>query len=222
MKPLLKIMLCLVVFFITVFILARVTGFLSLDQIEAWFIQLQNLPPLYLGGVIILLLMIDLFITVPTLGVTILAGYFLGIFYGALFSVIGMVLSGSVGYFLSRIYGKKVVNLILKKPKERREMIESFKEYGFRVIIFSRAVPMLPEISACLAGYIKMPFTRFITAWLISAVPYSLIASASGTVSTLENPMPAIICVIVINSVMWFGWLHFRNKKRADQRAKFK
>jgi len=78
MKTLLKLFLSLAAVFASTFLIAKLFGLLSVAQIENWLGQAQQLSPLYVGSIVALLLFADLFIAVPTLTITILAGYFLG------------------------------------------------------------------------------------------------------------------------------------------------
>jgi len=70
----------------------------------------------------------------------------------------------------------------------------------------SRAVPMLPEISSALAGVTKMPFHKFFTAWLLSSLPYVLVLSYIGSVSEVENPLPALFAVGGFTLLLWVAW----------------
>jgi uncharacterized membrane protein YdjX (TVP38/TMEM64 family) len=76
----------------------------------------------------------------------------------------------------------------------------------FLMIIMSRASPILPEVSACMAGITGMKFRRFLLAWTINSVPFALIAAYSGSVSSISNPRPAIYAAISIYAVLWIGW----------------
>ncbi|MCW8880061.1 MAG: VTT domain-containing protein, partial [Kangiellaceae bacterium] len=140
----------------------------------------------------------------------ILSGYFLGYAYGASASIIGVILAGISGYFISYYYGEKLEKLIIKDEKQRRESRQAFNQYGIFMILLSRAMPILPEVTACLSGITKMPFSRFILAWATSSVPYALIASYAGSISTLDNPKPAIITAIILSVFFWSGWFIFR------------
>jgi len=82
------------------------------------------------------------------------------------------------------------------------------------MILLSRAMPILPEVTACLAGMTKMKFSKFILAWLISTIPYVLIISYAGSASSIENPKPAIYTAIGISVTLWSGWYLFINAKR--------
>lgn len=207
MKPLLKVFFIVAGCFATTFLLIKFTGVLTVGQIEDWLIQAQKLSPFYVGSIVALLLFADLFIAVPTLTVTILSGYFLGYAYGATAAFTGMLSAGVCGYILSRYYGNAILGFLLKDNAKRNEAISTFQERGFVMILLSRAMPILPEASACLSGMTRMPFGRFLIAWLISSVPYVLIAAYAGSVSSLDNPKPAIFTAIGMTIFLWAAWL---------------
>lgn len=212
MKSLVKIMLIIALCFASTFILIRVSGVLSIDQIKAWLTNLHALSTVYVGAIVILLLVADIFIFVPTLTVIILSGYFLGFTNGAIASITGLLLAGSAGYIVGRLFGPKVFQFLLRSSREREEARDAFLAHGFIMIILSRAMPILPEVSACLAGMTQMRYARFLTAWLLSTVPYVLIASYSGSISSLEKPGPAIFAMIALSGSLWLAWYVFRRK----------
>ena len=124
-------------------------------------------------------------------------------------SAIGMVAAGVCGYMISRYYGNSILGLLLKDEQQRNEAVTTFSRHGFIMILLSRAVPILPEVTACLSGISRMKFPVFLCAWLISTLPYLLIASYAGSVSSLENPMPAIFTAIGLSLALWIAWLVF-------------
>jgi membrane protein DedA with SNARE-associated domain len=71
------------------------------------------------------------------------------------------MLAGISGYILSYIFGEKLEKLIVKDVQQKLALREQFARYGLLMIIFARAVPILPEITACLSGLTKMPFINF-------------------------------------------------------------
>ena len=192
----------------------KFTGVLSVEQIKELLEQAKNVSPLYVGGLIVALLFIDLFIAIPTLTTVIFAGYFLGFVLGAIFSIIGLILAGTVGYILSRYYGDKILLFLIKDDEKRVDAIETFNKHGFVTILLSRAIPMLPEASACLSGITKMSFKKFIFAWLLSAVPYVLIISYAGSISTLNDPTPAIITAVGLSLFFWISWFFYHKKHK--------
>ena len=179
--------------------------------------QAKALSPIYVGAVVALLLFADLFIAVPTLTVIILSGYFLGHAYGAFAALLGVILAGICGYTLSRYYGDAILGFLVKEQSKRDDAISTFKKHGVMMILLSRAMPILPEITACLSGMTRMNFSKFLLAWLISSVPYVLIASYAGSISSIENPKPAIFAAIGISALLWISWfvyhrVHIKSK----------
>ena len=219
MKPLLKVMFVLALFFFSTFVVLKSTGVLSVERIRGWFEAAEQASPWAVGMVIGGLLFADLFVAVPTLTVMILGGYFLGAFYGATAAVVGILLAGLCGFGLSRVYGDRLLNYLIKDEEKRAEATEVFRAHGAGVILLSRAVPILPEVSACMAGMTGMPFGKFLILWLVSAVPYAAIATYAGSVSSLENPKPAILAAIGLSAFFWFGWMVFRKRTKAADAA---
>lgn len=216
MRSLIKLILVLATFFASTFILAKLTGIISVDKIELWLTAAKSIDTFMLTALIIVLLFSDLFIAVPTLTVMILSGYFLGHMNGAITSIIGVMLAGITGYILSCIFGEKLERLIVKDPQQRLALREQFTRYGLLMIIFSRAIPILPEITACLSGLTKMPFLRFLFAWTVSSVPYAIIATYSGSISSVENPKPAIITAVALTAIMWSAWFLIKRISKQD------
>ena len=212
MRALLRVFLVVAACFAATFLFIKFTGALTIEQIEGWLALAKELSPLYVGALVALLLFADLFIAVPTLTITILSGYFLGHTYGSIAALTGVLLAGSCGYTLSRYYGETILNYLIKEEEKRNEAIEAFQQHGFAMILLSRAMPILPEVTACLSGMTRMAFGKFIMAWLISSVPYVFIASYAGSVSSIEDPKPAIFAAIGISLFLWILWLVYLHK----------
>jgi len=216
MKSLIKVLLVIATFFASTFVIIKLSGVLTLEQIETCLLQAKVLSPLYVGSLVAVLLLADLFIAIPTLTITILAGYFLGPLFGTIAALTGMLLAGVCGYGLSRKYGDTILQFLVKNENKRVEAMQTFQQHGFVMILLARALPILPESSACLAGMTKMKFGKFLLAWLLSAVPYALIAAYAGSVSSIDNPKPAIFAAIGLSGLLWTSWFvyHQFNRKR--------
>lgn len=213
MKPLIKIILLIAAFFASTFLIVRFTGILTVEQIEGWLMQAKQASPIYVGSIVAALLFADLFIAVPTLTIIILSGYFLGHLYGAIAALTGIMLAGICGHIIGRYYGDGILGFLVKDDKKRDEAVAAFKTHGFVMILLSRAIPILPEVTACLSGMTRMAFARFLIAWSLSTIPYILIASYAGSVSSLDKPMPAIFTAIGLSALLWVLW-YFYHKMR--------
>ena len=217
MKSLLKIFFVLALFFTSTLVLLHTTGVVTFDKIRLWIEQAQEADPIYAALLVVGLLLVDLFIAVPSTTVVLAGGYFLGPIYGALAAATGLLLAGVVGYAISRRYGDILVNFLIRDEEQRAEAIETFRTYGGVVILVSRAMPLLPESCACMAGMTRMPFGKFLLLWCISTVPYAVIASYAGSVSTLENPLPAILTAIGLSAFFWLAGFFFKRRAAAQK-----
>ena len=217
MKPLLRIILLLAVIFASTFVIIRLSGVLTEDDIKAWFEAATNINPWYVALAVVLILAIDIFIAVPTLTTCILSGYFLGFIWGGLAASIGLLSAGLIGYWLSRSLGEKVLKIIICSSEKREEAKETFGQYGLAMIMLSRSSPIFSEVCACMAGMAKMKFTKFFLAWSINSIPYALIAAYSGSISSFENPKPAIYTMIGLYMVLWLFWFLYKKIKSKPQ-----
>lgn len=210
-------MLSLGLVFATTFLLLNATGVVTVAKIETWLTLARDADPLWVAPVIALLLFVDLIISVPTLATITLSGYFLGPVIGALAGVVGLLMAGLGGYVISHRYGDLLLKLVVKDETKRSEAITTFQEHGAVVILLSRASPILPEVSACMAGMTGMPLGKFLALWLASSVPYALIAAYAGSISSVDNPKPAIFAAIGLMSFLWLSWLIVRRRGQKRQ-----
>jgi len=174
----------------------------------------HSVSPTVISLLVVTLLFADLFVAVPTLTIMLLAGFFLGPMVGAVSAIGGLSLAGFCGYFMSDRYGDKVLRKIVRDDKDRADAMESFQRHGTTTILLSRAVPILPEVSACMAGLTKMRLRRFAVAWLASTIPYAMIATYAGSMSSVSNPQPAIYTAIGLTVTLWLAWFIFCQYKQ--------
>jgi len=216
MKPLLKLGLGLGLVFLSTFVIIKATGIITVADIKGWLEAGQSASPFVVGSIISGLLFADLFIAVPTLTITLFSGYFLGFELGCVFALIGYCMAGGVGYLISRSIGRRALKAITRDESKIKEMDDLFNRHGLVVLSMARAVPILAEVSACLAGATKMPFKRFALGWAINSVPYAIIATYAGSISSLEDPKPAIFAAIGLTGILWIAWYVFRKRTRAS------
>ncbi len=214
MKDLIKIMLVLALVFASIFIIVKATGVFSLDGINVALAEAQQIHPVYLIVIVVGLLFSDLLIAVPTMTVSIMAGYFLGWPMGAMATLGGLYLAGITGYVISRIYGYRLLNHIYKDKQRLEDIHNHYSEYGPAILVICRAMPVLPEVSCCMAGATHMSFSRFLTMYSLGTVPYALIITYVGSISSLENPTPAVMAAIGMSITLWLSWFFLWRKMR--------
>lgn len=219
MKDLLKIGLTLGAVFLSTFVIMRMTGLVTEADVRIWLAAAHDIHPAYLIALVITALFIDLFIAVPTLATVLLAGYFLGPVLGALASITGLLLMGTTGYGLGRRFGTRLLARLYKDEARLAAIHNSFEANGLFVLFVCQALPILPEVSCTLAGTTKMPFPKFLLGFLVGTIPFAVIASYAGSISTLANPTPAILAAIGLTATLWMMWrlLQRREKTQAEK-----
>ena len=214
MRPLLKVMLILLCIFGSTFVVGRLLGVLTVENVRSWLAMANEIEPVYVIMTVILLLFTDLFVAVPTLTITLLSGYFLGFPVGAATAFVGMSAAALTGYALSWRWGEKGIDLLIKDHQQKAELNLEFSRSGPVMIALSRAAPMIPEITACMAGATRMALWRYVLFFTISTLPYALIAAYAGSVSTIEDPKPAILACLFLYAVLWSLWFLYRRRNR--------
>ena len=204
-------------FFAATFIVLNAAEVITLAKIELWLDRAQSTSKIWVAAIVAGLLFLDLFVAVPTLTLKILGGYFLGPVLGAGAAIIGFVSAGTCGYAISKKYGNQLARYLVKNEQDRNNAFETFRVHGPVMILLSRASPILPEVTACMAGLTNMRFGRFILFWLASTVPYALIASYAGSISTIQNPLPAILTAVGLTTFFWLGWFLFNRFNRTNR-----
>ncbi len=215
MRPLIIVMVTLACIFASTFIIGRAAGILTADNVRLWLEQVHQTDAIYVMVAVIALLFADLFVAVPTLTITILAGYFLGFGLGASTAFVGVSAAAFSGYGLCRRWGERGIALIVRDETERRDLQASFLASGPVMILLSRAAPILPEVTACMAGATRMPLLRYVAFFTIGTLPYVLIAAYAGSISSIDDPRPAIYTAILLYATMWTGWYLVKRRSRA-------
>ncbi len=213
MKELFKAGTILAALFATTLIVIRISGVLTLQDIRNLIETASGMAPGYLAAIVMLLLFADLFIAIPTMTVCILAGYFLGAQLGALAASAGMLAAGICGYAISWRLGPSILLRLYKDPARLADMERIFRAQGTSVLLVCRALPILPEVSCCLAGATRMPFRRFLGAFALGTIPYAAIISYAGSVSAPQSPMPAVLTALTISGVLWLSWLRLLRRE---------
>ena len=216
MRHLIIVMLVLGSVFASTFIIGRATGILTVENVQLWLEMVYEIEAAYVIAAVVLLLFADLFIAVPTLTIILLAGYFLGFGLGAMSALVGTCAAAFSGYAICRRWGERGISLIVKDEVKRQELRSSFQESGPFMILLSRAAPILPEVTACMAGATRMAPSRYGLFFALGNVPYIVIAAYAGSVSTIEDPRPAIYTALLLYATLWAGWYVYR---RRHQRA---
>jgi len=148
------------------------------------------------------LLVIDLFL--PILGTVVMSalGLIYGWFLGGLLSAIGSIAAGLLAYGLSRKLGRRAIRLLTGQDELSEGERLFGGETGGWLVAFSRWMPVLPEVVACLAGISKMPFKRFLGALCAGCFPMGFVFAWIGHTGN-EQPTTALILSAGLPPLIW-------------------
>src|SRR4030095_13419058 len=125
------------------------------------------------------LLVGDLFLPIPATPVMSAAGYLYGWFVGGLIAAAGSFLAGTTAYLLCRSLGHRAAERIVGCADwDKGHAL--FVRQGPWLVALSRALPVLPEVIACLAGLTEMPARSFFVSLACGSVPLGFVYAGIG------------------------------------------
>ena len=216
MKSLIKLYLIIIGVFALIFALVNLTGLLSVADIKAYLEQIQHAGKLKIFIIVAVLLASDVFLSVPTILIVTYAGHILGFGWGVLAATIGMLTSGTIAYLLCRFSGTKMLRVLIKDKKQIDDVNRIFHRLGFGMLIIARALPMLPEATCCLSGMMKFNFFKFLLYYVLGTLPYAIVLTYLGSISSADNPYPAFIGIGVVYVILYLLWF-FKLRHTHDQ-----
>lgn len=143
----------------------------------------------------------DLLLPVPATGVMAALGVVYGLWLGVLVSIVGSAAAGFLGYSMARSFGKKGARYLVS-DKDQRKFQNFFNKWGGVAIIISRLFPVLPEVTAILAGLAGMSRRRFSAALLLGVIPSSFLFTYLGHVSGTE-PFYGMLAATLLPVLLW-------------------
>lgn len=175
----------------------RMEGALSGQRGLDW---LRSFGPLA-GLVGVGLLIGDVVLPVPSTAVMTALGLIYGPTVGAAYSVAGSFLAGLAAYWAARALGPKAaVRLVEQADLERARGF--FERRGGWAVAASRALPILAEVVAVLAGLAGMPARRCVVALACGAIPVGVVYAGLGAVAE-AHPVAALTASALLPVVLW-------------------
>lgn len=165
--------------------------------IEDWLERFKTFG--LLGG--ILLLAADIFLPLPGTLIISTLGYVYGPLTGGVAATVGLILSGTIAYFLCRYAGVGVTKRLLGEEAYVKGQQFSAASGGW-VVAMSRWLPLLSEIVACMAGLTKMPPRIYFIALICGAAPFGFLFAYIGHTGH-GNPALTIALNIVVPALLW-------------------
>lgn len=206
MRDLLKIAVVLALAFASTFVIARALGVMPEEGVIAWLEGLRAVHPGWLMAGVVALLLLDLFIAVPTMATILLAGWLLGPWLGGATAAAGLMLMGSGAYGLGRSLGRRALRRILRDEARLEGIEAAFARNDLLTLAVCQALPILPELSASLAGVARMRPMRFAFGYGVGVIPFAFVVAAGGAASSPDDLRPAVLTVIGVSVALLLVW----------------
>lgn len=148
-----------------------------------------------------LLLLSDIVMPIPGTVVMSALGYIYGTLVGGLLAAAGSMMAGLAAYGACRLMGERAARWILGE-KDYQRGHQWFDNGGGWLVCLSRALPILPEVVACTAGLVRMPFKRFVIALACGSLPMGFVFAAIGSAGH-DTPGLAMTLSLAFPAVLW-------------------
>ena len=212
MKDLIRIALILAAGFASTFLIVQWLDLLPEEGVVRWLEGLRALHPGWLMAGVVALLLLDLFIAVPTMATILLAGWLLGPWLGGATAGLGLMLLGTTGYALGRIAGRPVLKRLLRDEARLAGIETAFARNDLLTLAVCQAMPILPEVSAVMAGVARMHPLRFALGYGIGVIPFAFVVASGGAASSPDDLRPAILTVIGVSALLLLLWRFLRQR----------
>lgn len=186
-----------VIFLILLTTYLRKNGYISTDRILEFIQKYKVVAPL----VFILIYAIGPSLFIPSLPLTLGAGFLWGPFWGVIFSITGATTGASVAFLVARYL---VANTIRERfGYERWEWLkEKVERHGWKAVAFARIVPIFPfPVLNYMFGVTPIPFLHYLWSTFVFMLPaciaYVAFGSSMGELILKGNVKGLIIGIIV-------------------------
>lgn len=165
----------------------------------------------WLGG--LGLLAADLVLPIPGTVVISALGYLYGTLLGGVLGTAGSILSGAIGYGLSRKFGRSWAERFAGADTlDKYETL--FARSGLGLVAFSRWMPLLPEVVSCLAGLSRMPPRRFFPALTCGSLPLGFIYAFVGATGVHHPGWALVLSALLPLVCLGMGKLYLQRRRQ--------
>jgi uncharacterized membrane protein YdjX (TVP38/TMEM64 family) len=151
------------------------------------------------------LLVVDVFLPVPSSLVMIANGALFGVAAGTALSLVGSLGAAALGFLIGRRSGRLIERLVSPAEKVRADAL--LARWGALAVLVTRPLPLLAETVAILAGASPLGWGRMLAATLAGALPSCLLYALSGATSRGfgSGALMFAVVVLVAGALYWFG-----------------
>ncbi len=220
MGDLLKLAAILGAAFASTFLLVQGLDLMPEEGVIVWLEGLRSIHPLWLMAGVVALLILDLFVAVPTMMTILLAGWLLGPWMGGAVASVGLMAMGGTGYLVGRHAGRLALVRFFGDHTRLAGIEAAFARNDLLTLAVCQALPILPELSASLAGMARMPPLRFLFGYGLGVIPFTFVVAHGGAASNPDDLKPAILTVIAVTCGLLLAYrLLLRRADRGRKRG---
>lgn len=147
------------------------------------------------------LIVADLVLPIPATAIMTALGIIYGPIVGGLMSGVASFLAGAIAYSATRLMGHRAAAYLVGEA-DLAKTHRFFERAGGFAVAFSRPLPLLPEVTACLAGLAEMKRRVFFTALAIGSIVTGFAFAAVGHFGA-SSPAMAVVVGAVIPIAVW-------------------
>lgn len=172
-------------------------------DIVPWIQQRIAAPGPAAAATIVGLLLVDLFVPIPSSIVMVLSGAVFGVVYGGLLSLVGSLGCSVIGFELTRRFGRRA-SARLVGDDELARLEGTFARHGAGAVFVTRPLPVVKETMAVVAGLSRMRRSTFLVAATAGTIPEAALYAYAGAASRqLGNIMPAVLILMALAGAGW-------------------
>lgn len=148
------------------------------------------------------LLLLDVFIPIPSSVIMIAHGAAFGVLGGFLLSLAASVGGAMIGWWVGN-RGSGLMDRIVS-PREKRQANAFILRYGLLAIIISRLLPIVAETVAIMSGTTDLGWRRVLVATTLGSIPPALVYAIAGSATTdLASGVLVTVGVVVVAIAAW-------------------
>ena len=136
----------------------------NVPKIKTWVASFGKIAPLiYIG-----LYLVSTVFFLPGSPVTVLAGFVFGPLWGVFYASVASIISVSIAFLIARYVARDLVEGWVKDNAQFRRIDEQVEEQGWRILMFTRLVPIFPfNLQNYAYGLTSIRFSTYV---LVSAI----------------------------------------------------
>ena len=136
----------------------------NVPKIKTWVAGFGRIAPLvYIG-----LYLVSTVFFLPGSPVTVLAGFVFGPLWGIFYASVASIISISIAFLIARYVARDLIEGWVKNNAQFRKIDEQVEEQGWRILMFTRLVPIFPfNLQNYAYGLTSIRFSTYV---LVSAI----------------------------------------------------